>query len=141
ESPFLTRYLGNRNVRGDKPADIIRALPSNSAKLFLGKNFTIASAQTLPLHDRRERLGIETGAAHQRAVDLSLRHQVLGVLGLDAAAIENAHLRRHLDAESLGGLSADDTVRVCSKFRRGRLAGADGPDGLVGHYQRMCLRS
>src|SRR5262249_21403720 len=66
---FLNVLSGKPKREGDKRADIIRALPRNSSKLFTGKNLTIASAQTLPLHDRRERLGIETGAAHQRAID------------------------------------------------------------------------
>jgi hypothetical protein len=43
-------------------------------------------------HDRRERLGLERGAADERAVDVGQREQLLGVLGLDAAAVEDADL-------------------------------------------------
>ena len=39
--------------------------------------------------DRRERLGLEAGAADQRAVDVGQRQQLGRVLGVDAAAVED----------------------------------------------------
>ena len=40
--------------------------------------------------DRRERLGIKAGAADERAVDIGQRQELGGILGLDAAAVEDA---------------------------------------------------
>ncbi len=56
-----------------------------------------------------------------------------GIVGLDAAAVEDAHLRGDVGAEQLGDFSADDLVRVGGHLGRGGFAGADGPDGLIGN--------
>ena len=44
-----------------------------------------------PRDDRGERLRLQRGAAHERAVDVRQRQQLGRVLGLDRAAVEDAH--------------------------------------------------
>ncbi len=55
-----------------------------------------------------------------------------GVVGLDAAAVENAHGCGNLLAEKLRDFSANDAVRFGGHFGRCGFAGADGPDRLIG---------
>ena len=88
----------------------------------------------LVLHDGGEGIGLEAGAADQGAVNFFLAAESCGVVGLDAAAVEDAHLRSDIGAQQLGNFSADDPVRFDGHLRRGGLAGADGPHGLVGDH-------
>src|SRR5678809_462306 len=55
---------------------------------------------------------IQTGAAHQDAVDLRLRHQALHVVGLHASSVKNADLARGLFAEMRAQFLADHAVRL-----------------------------
>ena len=87
----------------------------------------------LVLDDRGEGVGLEAGAADQCAVDLFLADERGGVVGLDAAAVEDAHGRGNIGAQQLGHFGADDLVRVGGDLGRGGLAGADGPDRLIGN--------
>ena len=64
-------------------------------------------------------------------------HEGGGIVRLDAAAVEDAHLRCDVGAEQLGNFRADDLVCFDSHLRRGGFAGADGPDGLVGDDDRL----
>jgi hypothetical protein len=70
------------------------------------------------------------GTADQAAVDVGLREQRGGVVGLDAAAVEDAH------AVAVAGgrlqLRAQHRVHGLRLLGRGGAAGADGPHGLVG---------
>src|SRR5512133_3206690 len=70
-------------------------------------------------------------AADERAVDVGLIEEALGVVGLDAAAVEDARLLREL-FRGLGEDAADHGVDGLRVRGRGHEAGADGPDGLVG---------
>src|ERR1700683_880631 len=88
--------------------------------------------QRLILDDGGERIGLETGAADESAIDLSLAEESGRVVWLDTAAVEDAHGVGNVGAEELGDFSADDIVRVRSHLGRGGFAGADGPDRLVG---------
>ena len=54
--------------------------------------FHPASNQRISLRDPEEIIGLEAGAADQRAVDIGDRHQFRGVRRLDRAAIEDPDL-------------------------------------------------
>ena len=57
----------------------------------------------LVLHDRRERFGIERRSSYQGAVDFFFRHQSVGVLRFDGAAVEDAEFGGEFMAEGFGG--------------------------------------
>mmetsp|Transcript_88654 Transcript_88654/g.173387 ORF Transcript_88654/g.173387 Transcript_88654/m.173387 type:complete len:290 (+) Transcript_88654:120-989(+) len=82
--------------------------------------------------DDRHEGGLERGPAHEEAVHVRLRDELLAVLRRHTAAILDAHLLRHLGGDLLLQEGADGRVRLLRLVRRGHLAGADGPDGLVG---------
>src|SRR5207302_10883850 len=82
--------------------------------------------------DLREIVRFQRCAAHQRAVDVRLTEQVGGVLGLDRPAVLDAHRVRHLSARELAQEPADLPVHLLRLRGGGGLAGADGPDRLVG---------
>jgi len=50
-----------------------------------------AKFKPLKIYDCGKRLGIQARAAHQRTINLRLCHQTLNVVGLDAAAVEDAN--------------------------------------------------
>jgi len=59
----------------------------------------------------------------------------VGILRLDGAAVEDAKILGEFLAERFGGFGPDDGVGVGGHLRGCGLAGADGPDRLVGDYQ------
>src|SRR5207253_988274 len=75
---------------------------------------------------------LEGRAAEQAAVDVLLGKQSGGVIGLDAAAIQQLHLRGLLCRRMQ--LRAPQRVNGLRLFGRCRLAGADGPHRLVGDH-------
>src|SRR5262249_20393236 len=89
---------------------------------------------SLILHDAGEGHRIEARTTHERAVDVRLGHERIDVLGLHAAAVE--------DADALGGrrrgaradLAADGVVDLLRLRGRGRATGADRPHRLVGDH-------
>src|SRR3954466_5513402 len=85
------------------------------------------------LNNAGEGLRIEAGTANQGAVYLFFRHQSLGVLRLDTATVEDAHVVRDFIAESVCCLFADGAVRVSGHFRSCSLSGANRPDGFVSY--------
>src|ERR1700761_832761 len=89
--------------------------------------------QLLVLDDRREGIGLQAGAADQCAINLLLAQQSGCVVGLDAAAVENAYLLRNACSQQLRDFGADDFVGIGCHLGRGSFAGADGPDRLIGN--------
>src|SRR5919108_4289601 len=87
------------------------------------------------LDDQRELVGVEAGAADQRAVDVRLGGQLLGVGGLDAAAVLDAQLVGGGAAHQLGDGAADQRDRLLGVLGGGGPAGADRPHRLVGDHQ------
>src|SRR5438067_11733090 len=91
------------------------------------------------LHDAREIIRVEAGAANERAVDVVLRHQLGGVRWLHRSAV--------LDPHRLAGLvpvlapygvadRRDGCLRVSSCCRA---PGADGPYGFVRDHESAHL--
>src|SRR5260370_38294941 len=76
------------------------------------------------IYNFREGGGIETGAAYEHAVDFGLRHQALHVVGLDAAAVENANCIRGLIAEMRAHFLADYAMSIGRHLARGGLVRA-----------------
>ena len=64
--------------------------------------------------DRRERLGVEAGAADERAVDVGQREQLGGVLRLDAAAVEDARQLRLLLGERPATSARTNATASCA---------------------------
>src|SRR5580704_250700 len=77
------------------------------------------------LGDRPEILGLEAGAADQRAVDLVEAEDLGGVLRVDRTAVK--------DARASGNLTADRAMHAGHVGERWGPPGADRPDRLVGN--------
>src|SRR5205085_9034992 len=89
----------------------------------------------LTLHDLREVLWFEARPAHQRPVNLSLPHQLAGVLRFYAASIEDAQLARERLAEDVRNFMPVDCMRVGSHHWSRCLPRADGPAGFICNSQ------
>src|SRR5262249_55077790 len=85
----------------------------------------------LKIYDRGERLRIQAGPAHQRAVQLFLGHQPLNIVGLDASAVQNLHGLGRWLRKTLGRADAQVTMGIRGNFRSRRLARANRPNWLV----------
>src|SRR5438045_7324593 len=118
--------------------DMVGPSPATQMRLGWSVNLSIINRNrrsALPdsvLYDRSKRFGIKAGATDEGAVNLFLGHQSFGILGLHAAAINDAHLFGHIGAESVGRLFADVEMRVHSHLWSGGLSRADRPDRFVG---------
>ena len=84
------------------------------------------------LHHGGEGVGLEGGTADEGTVDVLLLEEAGDVLGLGRAAVEDADAIGGLLAKDLGQGLADGAADLLGVIGRGGLAGADGPDGLVG---------
>src|SRR5271170_803012 len=93
---------------------------------------------TIPA-DPDEFPGIETGTAHQAAVNVRLRHDRSHVAGLNRPAIQDTHTGRHYVPVNGGNAAADGAAGFLAHLGRGDLAGPDGPDRLVGERQARDL--
>ena len=75
---------------------------------------------------------LEGSTANQEAVNVGLLGELLAVLLADGAAVEDAGLVRGLLADVVLEPLADAGVDLLGLLLGGDLAGANGPDGLVG---------
>mmetsp|Transcript_11641 Transcript_11641/g.31335 ORF Transcript_11641/g.31335 Transcript_11641/m.31335 type:complete len:782 (-) Transcript_11641:241-2586(-) len=82
-------------------------------------------------HDVHEG-GLQGGAADEKAVDVGLADELLAVLRRHAAAVLDLDVVSDLGADGGLEVGADGGVRLLGLIRGGDLAGADGPDRLVG---------
>ena len=83
--------------------------------------------------DESEEVGrLESGTADQAAVDVLLREQTGGVGGFHGAAVEDAGRFRNGFAIEVLEKRANLRMHFLRLIIGGRLARADGPDGLVG---------
>src|SRR6266403_1313514 len=88
-------------------------------------------ARLRKIHERGERLGVETRSAHKRAIQFFLCHQPLNIVGLDAAAVENPQGGGMADGELLPRASPKNPMSCGGNFRGRRAARADGPNRFV----------
>src|SRR3954452_9542980 len=84
--------------------------------------------------DCSELVGIETGAAHQRAVYVLLGHELSDVRRLHRAPVLDAHGGSGLFAPSVTDRAADEPTDGLSVTGCGVPACSDGPDGLIGDH-------
>src|SRR5216110_3019004 len=83
-------------------------------------------------HDRDKPLGVQARAADQRAVDLGLGDEVVDVLALDAAPVEDSDRLGDLLRRELREQAPQVPVDLAGLARRRVDARPDGPDRLVG---------
>jgi hypothetical protein len=94
-----------------------------------------ACQRILGVHTRKTtiRTGrLQAGTADQEAVNVGLLGQLGAVLLVDAAAVQDAGLLGDLGVDVVLEPGTDGGVDVLGLGGGGDLAGADGPDGLVG---------
>src|SRR5262245_2982140 len=84
--------------------------------------------------DPGECRGVEARAAHERAVDIGLRHQLVDVLGLHRPAVLDPDPVPR-SAEPRAHALAHERVHLLGGLRRRGPAGADRPDRLVGDHE------
>src|SRR5579864_1422268 len=94
-------------------------------------SFGISYSLLSKIHDRRERLCIETRAADQRSVNFHLSHQSLDVIGFDAAAVEDSQTGSAFRSEPYRRLLPQKPVRLGSNFRCRSAARTNCPNRLV----------
>ncbi|SPQ22851.1 8f06b728-0bcb-4c77-b950-6ad28b6375f7 [Thermothielavioides terrestris] len=82
-------------------------------------------------------LGLQAGTANQETVNVLLLGKVLAVLAVDAATVEDPGLVGDRVAELGPEPLADGLVHLLGLLDGGDLAGADGPDGLVGDHDLL----
>jgi hypothetical protein len=87
--------------------------------------------------DNVNKLGLQASAANQEAVNILLLGEVLAVLAIDTATVQDAGLLRNLLADVGAQPLADGLVDLLGLLDGGDLAGADGPDGLVGNNNAL----
>ena len=68
--------------------------PGRSTEARRGRGNGSSRLLLVVVDELQERVGLERGAADEGAVDVGQRHQALDVVGLDAAAVEDAQRRR-----------------------------------------------
>ena len=84
-------------------------------------------------NDLDELFGNQGGTADQAAVDIGLGQQLVSVLLVHAAAVQDGDCPGVLGAVELADDGADALTDFLCLLRRGGLASADGPDGFVGN--------
>ena len=77
-------------------------------------------------------LRLQAGTANKETVNVLLLGEVLAVLSVDAAAVQDPGLVGDLVTNVGHEPLADGSVNLLGLLDGGDLAGADGPDGLVG---------
>lgn len=76
---------------------------------------------------------LQTRASHQEPIDIGLLAQIPAVLLAHAPTIDNPRLLGYLLADLLLQPLANRGMDLLRLLGAGNLAGANGPDGLVGH--------
>ena len=85
------------------------------------------------VNDREEELGPQGGAAHKGAINVRNCHELGGVGGLDAAALEDPHGGGDLLSEAPPEDPAEVGMDGSSLLGGGGFARPDRPYGLVSH--------
>lgn len=77
--------------------------------------------------------GLEGGTTDEETVNVLLLGELVAVLLADTATVDDSGVVRSGLADLLGEVLADGGVNLLGLLSAGDLAGADGPDGLVGN--------
>ena len=113
--------------------------PDGCAIRGLCTHSTVGSSSRLQrrcsVHNAAEGLGLQACTTDERPIDVGTGQQVRGVGGLDAAAVLDPDLVGQGSGRPLGQPGADLGVNVLGLLGRRRLAGANGPHGLVRQCQ------
>ena len=100
--------------------------------LFYRTTFSVVGFSGVEVRHGGEGVRLERGASHESAVNIRLSHELLDVAGLGASAVKDARgvggRIAVVGAQGLANGVADLLRVICG----GGLAGADGPDRLVG---------
>src|SRR5512143_1516820 len=96
---------------------------------------TVTTMNMLTSHDELgdayERLDLQTRTTDECAVNVFLAHQLIDVVRLDAATIQDAARVAYILAAQLRQRPADEGVHFLGLRGRGYLARPDGPHRLV----------
>src|ERR1700677_557165 len=76
-------------------------------------------------------IGAQGSTAYQSAIHVGHGEQLHGIAGLDAAAVKDPQMARHLSILRVNAIAQEGVHRL-RLFRRGRAARSDGPYRLVG---------
>src|ERR1700728_3423122 len=76
-------------------------------------------------------IGAQGSAAYQSAIHVGHREQLRGIAGLDAAAVKDPQMARHLSILCVNTIAQVGVHRL-RLLRRGRAPRTDGPYRLVG---------
>src|SRR5437879_1611133 len=111
------------------------ATTTSTTRISVNQKSILHSPELSPRRsaDRDEVLRRERGPADQAAVDVGHREQLGGVVWLDAAAVQDRHVRGQCPVARSEPL-ADECVHVLSLLRRGVPSGADCPDRFVSEH-------
>jgi hypothetical protein len=77
--------------------------------------------------------GLQAGTANEETVNVLLLGELVAVLLADTATVDDSGVVRSGLADLLGEVFADGGVHLLGLLGAGDLAGANGPDGLVGN--------
>src|SRR5262245_11206645 len=86
-------------------------------------------------HDLAEAPNLEAGTADERAVDVRLGDQLGDIVSLHASPVDHVTTFGGIPTEPLAQACSDVGMRFPGLSRRGNAPCADGPDGLVRHYE------
>src|SRR3990170_6776541 len=78
----------------------------------------------------RKRPRIQTGPAHQRPIDIGLRHQARNVFRLNAAPVEYPAPLGGAWRDDSGQLGSNECMRLLGDLRGCRATCSDGPNRL-----------
>src|ERR1043166_641731 len=81
--------------------------------------------------DFQKTVGVQARAADKESVDLRDRRKLARVLCFDAPAVENAAVSGVIAVPELSQQPSQAAMHVFDLLRRGVMAGADRPHGLV----------
>ncbi len=94
--------------------------------------FYAISSLPAEFYNPGKRISLQACTADKGAVNVLLPHELIDIVGLDAAAVENAQAHGHLSAGKGCNQRPDRLMHLFGLGRRCRLARADCPDRLIG---------
>src|SRR6202035_2675757 len=113
-----------------------RAMMKNASKMCTPK-INPRNIRNLSMANGRGRANLlklisaQGSATYQSAIHVGHVEQLRGIAGLDAAAVEDPQMARHLSILRMNSI-AQEQVHLLRVLRRGRTPGSDAPQGFVG---------